>query len=66
MEGLIVLGMYVVLGGILVLLGLLFFLRSFGSRRTRRCPQCGEEVTTELMTATRCNTCGAAFDGRGN
>lgn len=61
MEALVVLLIYGLIGAAFVTLAVLFWLRSYGSRRTRKCPQCGEEVTTELMESKRCNTCGAAL-----
>ena len=65
MEALIVIAMYAGVGALVIFFGALFWLRSAGSRQTRRCPSCGEEVTTELMRASRCNTCGASLDGGG-
>jgi len=40
---------------------LLLYLRSVDSRKRYRCPQCGEEAQVELMSASRCSTCGAAL-----
>lgn len=40
-------------------LALLLYLRSADSRQRSRCPQCGEEVQVELMTASHCSSCGA-------
>lgn len=47
-----------VLAGLIVL-GVLFYLRAVASRKHYRCPQCGERMTTELMSASHCNMCGA-------
>jgi predicted RNA-binding Zn-ribbon protein involved in translation (DUF1610 family) len=29
------------------------------SRRSYRCPKCGEQIAAEYLKAKRCNTCGA-------
>lgn len=41
-----------------IVLGAIFWARAVGSRRAYRCPACGTPVTTELMAATSCSTCG--------
>lgn len=58
MAGLVVVLLYV--GGFLLvaLLALLFYTRAVASRRTYRCPHCGERVRVELMEAGHCNFCG--------
>ena len=51
-----------ILGGI-VLLGLLFYFFSVRSRKSYRCPKCGETITyVEHMKAERCGMCGAPLD----
>ena len=61
MEGLIVLLVYAGIGVIVVVLGVLFYLRSASSRKRYCCPQCGEQVSVELMKAGHCSVCGAPF-----
>ena len=51
-----------VAGGLVLGLMIVFFLRSRESRKTYSCPRCGEQVTVELMEASRCNSCGAPLD----
>ncbi len=63
MDGLIVLLVYGVGGVLVVALGLLFYLRSVSSRKRYCCPQCGEQISVELMQAGHCSTCGAPFKG---
>ena len=48
-------------GGILLLLilGLVFYFFAVQSRKTYRCPACGEKITTEYLDAKRCGMCGA-------
>lgn len=46
-------------GALMLLLGVFFYVRSVESRAEYRCSQCGERQKTELMTASRCNHCGA-------
>ena len=48
-----------------ILLAVLFFLRAVASRKQYRCPQCGEAVKTELMSASHCNMCGAPLKQEG-
>ncbi|MAE63776.1 MAG: hypothetical protein CMJ18_05845 [Phycisphaeraceae bacterium] len=53
---------FLIYGGVivvLVVLGILFYLRAVASRRRMRCPQCGETVQVELMEASHCSSCGA-------
>ena len=45
--------------GLLILAPIVLYVFSVGSRRAYRCPQCGERITTEYLSAKRCNTCGA-------
>jgi len=59
MEGLIVLLIYAGIGVIVVVLGILLYLRSVSNRKRYCCPQCGEQVSVELMKARHCNICGA-------
>ena len=44
---------------VVVVLGVLFYLRAAASRKLYKCPQCGEMVEVELMKASHCNHCGA-------
>ncbi len=46
-----------------VVLAVVFFLFSVSSRKTYRCPQCGETVrNVEHLNAKRCGMCGARLD----
>lgn len=45
--------------GIIIVLGIFFYLLSVASRKRFRCPQCGEYIQTEYLVAKRCNLCGA-------
>jgi ribosomal protein S27AE len=48
-----------ILGGIVALiLGALLYFFAVSSRRTFKCPECGEIVTTEYLEAHRCGMCG--------
>ena len=59
--------LYVGLGAVAIVLGVLFYLRARASRRGLRCPQCGEYVRIELMdTDQRCTTCGAPLEVTGD
>ena len=53
---------YGVGGAIIFGLGIVFTIRAVLSRKTYRCPSCGERVRVELMNATHCNTCGAPLN----
>ncbi len=59
MEALIPLLIYGGIGTVLVVLGVVFYMRAVSSRKFYVCPECGERVRVELMEAARCNTCGA-------
>lgn len=48
-----------ILLSIFVGIPLAFFVFSVASRRSYRCPQCGERITTEYLKAKHCNLCGA-------
>ena len=50
-----------VIGG-LIFLCVLFYLFSCMSRKSYRCPHCGEAVSTEYLNAKHCNMCGASLD----
>ena len=44
-------------------LGLVFYYFSVRSRKSYRCPQCGERITdVEHMNAKRCGMCGAPLE----
>ena len=59
MEGLIVLAFYALIGLLLIILAVVFYTRSVASRKRYCCPQCGEQISVELMDAGHCNFCGA-------
>ncbi len=44
---------------LLAILAVLLYLRAAGTRKGYVCPHCGERLTVELMSASRCNMCGA-------
>jgi len=53
---------YLILGAVL-LLGLVLYLFSVRSRKSYRCPQCGEAIkNVEYMKAKRCGMCGAPLE----
>ena len=47
---------------LIVLVPVAFFLLSWGSRKSYRCPQCGERMTTEYLSAKHCGMCGAPLE----
>ena len=62
-----VLFVYLIVGGGVLLLALLLYMRSRASRRGLKCPQCGEYVRIELMDANqRCSVCGAPLEMTGD
>lgn len=63
MDGLIVILLYVGIALSVGLLGAVLYTRSVGSRKRYCCPQCGEQLTVELMKAQHCNLCGAPLRG---
>ena len=44
---------------LLIILAMVFYIRSDLSRKQYACPQCGERIDVELMTAKNCPSCGA-------
>jgi hypothetical protein len=58
MELLIVLGVLLVV----LMIGLVFYVFSVLSRKSYRCPKCGERVGVEYMDAKRCGMCGAPLE----
>ena len=56
-------GLFVILGAaFLVALGIIFYVFAVASRKSYRCPQCGERFTTEHLSAKRCGHCGAELE----
>lgn len=50
------------IGGIvLLILGVVFYLRALRHRSVYECPSCGERFHAELMEAANCSTCGTAL-----
>ena len=50
----------IIILGLVVVLGVVVFLFSYGSRKEYVCPQCGEKTKyVEHMEARRCGHCGA-------
>ncbi len=45
-----------------VVLAILFYVLAVSSRRSYRCPQCGEKLQTEYLDAKRCGMCGAPLE----
>ena len=41
------------------LFGVIAFILAIKSRKTYRCPSCGEAIRTEYLDARRCGMCGA-------
>ncbi|MBN2477213.1 MAG: hypothetical protein JXB62_21575 [Pirellulales bacterium] len=48
--------------GLVILLPILLYVFAVGSRKSYRCPNCGERITTEYLNAQHCNMCGAPLD----
>ena len=44
---------------IIILVVILLYISAVQSRKSYRCPQCGEMVRVEYMDASRCGMCGA-------
>ncbi len=44
---------------LLIPIAILLYYLAVRSRKTYRCPECGEEIETEHMETSRCNICGA-------
>ena len=53
---------YAAVLALLIALGIFFYMRAVISRKTYRCPKCGEIARVELMHAAHCNTCGAPLN----
>ena len=49
---------------LIIPLALLFWYLAVRTRQTHACPECGEVIMVEQMSATRCNTCGALLSGK--
>ncbi len=45
-----------------VVLAILFYVLAVSSRRSYRCPKCGEKLLTEYLDAKRCGMCGAPLE----
>lgn len=43
----------------IIVLAIFFYFLSVRSRKSYRCPQCGEKIRVEHMKASRCGMCGA-------
>jgi len=58
------LGAFAIYGviALFLLIPIVFFLFSVVSRKTYRCAQCGEQITTEYLDAQHCNMCGAPLN----
>lgn len=52
-------------GLILLVLAILFYLRSVASRKHYVCPHCGDRSTVELMEAGHCSSCGTQLEREG-
>jgi hypothetical protein len=57
-------GVLIPLGVLLIalLIGVMFYTFSVLSRKSYRCPKCGERVSVEYMEAKRCGMCGAPLE----
>lgn len=44
---------------LIIPLAILLYYLAVRSRKTYRCPQCGESIRVEYLTAKRCGMCGA-------
>ncbi len=50
---------HAVFWSLLLIVAMVLYIRSDLSRKQYVCPQCGERIAVELMTATNCPSCGA-------
>ena len=48
--------------GLLILVPIALYVFAVASRKSYRCPQCGEQITTEYLDAKHCNMCGAPLN----
>ena len=60
MEALLIFGIV----GLVIGLPVMFYIFSRMSRKSYRCPSCGEELRTEYLDAKHCNMCGASLEER--
>ncbi len=43
---------------VVIVAGIICYVFAVASRKSYRCPQCGEKMTTEHLNATHCGHCG--------
>ncbi len=55
----IVIYWYAGVAAVVLVLSIIFYSFSVKSRKRYRCPECGEKLATEHMSASRCGMCGA-------
>lgn len=48
--------------GLMVIIGIFGFIFALKSRKTYRCPECGETFKAEYMDAKTCKVCGANLE----
>jgi len=51
---------------LLIPLAVVLYLLAVRSRKTYRCPECGEEIRVEYLKARRCGMCGASLQVKEN
>lgn len=54
----------IAVAGFVIVLPIVLYIFSRMSRRSYRCPSCGEELRTEYLHAKNCNMCGASLEQR--
>ena len=51
--------------GAIVMLMILLYAASLGSRKSYCCPKCGEQIKTEYLDAQHCGMCGTPLNQNG-
>ena len=51
-----------ILISLVIVIPLVLYLFAAASRKSYRCPKCGEQITAEYLEAKHCNMCGAPLN----
>ena len=62
MQGLVIILIYLLGGALVLTLAVVLYLCAVSSRKSYRCPKCGEKMRTEYLDAKRCGMCGAPIE----
>ncbi len=54
-----------ILISLVIVVPVVLYLFAAASRKSYRCPQCGEQITAEYLDAKHCNMCGAPLNQEG-